>query len=434
MDAPTPRATDNVQATQPSRDAARSVAQSTRPTSMQGDRTVGQPRWRITTADRPSVSSPSAPATRRVPKGTPSLLVDRVLVQTSAGEQLQAVLPHVDAATSGVVLSRGRMKNRANLRRLITGLPDRGLDVPVVFDPEGYRRHIATSDEPFYFDRDGIFAETLEQNLSDQRALGAHVALTPTGLVGTQSVDALEAAAEQASRLSRDDFMFTAPLDARILDDQSLTNRVAAIFSSLKVPVAIMLGGQLDPLGKKSKRRIRAVRTLTAGPAHIAALRTDFNAFDVVCHGGFTAAIGSGGSLRHAIGPEEQPMSLDREDESPSVLYPRLGSWWRGSRIAKEHGRQSAPVCKCRVCDGQRLNRFVSREDSAEARGHAVLVWQEWSRLVFEQEDMTQRALFWKTFCAGRIAEHEYLSDQLKRAQPLKAQPAFTAWAELPAL
>ena len=403
---------------------------------LRADRRGGAPRWRVTIADRPTVRDSPAqvrhPARPR-PLGTPGLLMDRVLVQTSAGAQLEAVRPYIDPATSGLVIGRGRMSNRANLRDIVVGLPDRGLDVPVVFDPEGYRRHIATTTTPFFFGRQDMFAKTLEENLDDQRALGVDVALTPTGFIRLDGIDALEAAAERAARLDREDVIFTAPLDAAILDDSALTERVWAILNGLPIPVGLILAGQLDPLDTKSRRRIVAQRAFTAGPAHVAAFRTDFNAFDVLCHGGFTAAIGSGGSMRHAVDPEQQARSIDPDDTSPSVLYARLASWWRGSKIVREYGRMPAPACSCAACDGRRIDRFRSGDDSADARAHGVAVWQDWSRLIVEQKTMAERSAFWKTFCQGRIDEHYFLSQELKRAAPLRPRPAFNAWAQLPA-
>lgn len=393
-----------------------------------------RPRWRIATVGQQRAStSPTATVERPRPTGTPGLLTDRVLVQTSAGVQLHAVLPYIDQKTSGLVLSRGRMTNRTNLRTLIDALSARGFDAPVVFDPEGYRHHVATVGAPFHFGQDGMFAETIDDNLSQQRALGVDVALTPTGLIRRDNVDALRAAAAQANQLRRDDFIFAAPLDAAILDDSILTTHVWEILKSLTAPIAFILAGQLNPLDTNAEARITALRTFAAGPAHVAAFRTDFNGLDLLCHGGFTAAIGTGGSMRHAIDPHQRATSIDPEDQSPSVLYERLANWWRGSRIAREHGRIPAPVCGCAVCDGQRLDRFLSRDDSDSARAHGVVIWQQWSKLILEQETRDNRAQFWKTFCRSRIDEHALLSDQLRRAKPLTVGQAFKAWANLPA-
>lgn len=393
---------------------------------------IGTSRWRLAAAG-PTITTVPADIARRRPVGTPGLLIDRVLVQTSAGAPLEAILPHVDQRTSGLVLSRGRMTNRDKLRELITRLPERGFDAPVVFDPEGYRHHTATVSAPFHFGDEGIFPDTLEENLSSQRSLGVDVAQTPTGLIGIDNIDALESAVEQANQLARDDFTFTAPLDAAILDDADLTARIWQVLNALTAPVSLILASQFDPFDTNAESRITAVRSFAAGPADVAAFRTDFNAFDLLCHGGFAGAIGTGGSMRHATGPGEQPFSADPKDESPSVLYERLACWWRGSKIARVHGRSPVPVCNCAVCDGRRLDRFLTRQDSNEARAHGVLIWQGWVELLVGQATMTDRAAFWKTFCQGRIDEHMMLSEQLRRAKPLAVRSAFKAWAKLPA-
>jgi hypothetical protein len=405
--------------------------------SAQEPQVRARPRWKITSVGHQTVSA-TADATAQLagprrPAGTPGTLTDRFLVQTSAGAQLEAVLPYVDQARGGLVLGRGRMTNRVNLRQLITGLPERGFTAPVVFDPEGYRHHVATTEAPFCLLQKGMFTETLEENLSNQRALGVDVAQTPTGLIRGPNVHALEVAAEEIDRLSRDDFMVTAPLDVTILDDPTLTDRVWRILNGMRAPISLVLACQFDPFDTNAKARIAALRSLAAGPADVAAMRTDFNAFDLLCHGSFTGAIGSGGSMRHATDPDERPRSFDPEDESPSVLYERLACWWRGSKIAREHGRLPAPGCDCGPCDNRRISRFLSRDDSDDARAHGLIIWQRWSKLILAKPTIGERAAFWRTFCQGRVSEYDVLSEQLRRAKTLQARPALKAWAELPA-
>jgi hypothetical protein len=227
--------------------------------------------------------------------------------------------------------------------------------------------------------------------------------------------------------------MFTAPLDVAILDDNTLADRVWGILNDLRVPVSLVLASQFDPLDKNAEARISTLRSFVAGPADVAMMRTDFNALDLLCHGSFAAAIGSGGSMRHATDPSEQARSFNRDDESPSVLYERLASWWRGSKIAREHGRMPAPGCDCVPCDNRRISRFLSKDDSDDARAHGVIIWQRWARLILEQPTLADRAVFWKNFCRTSIDDHGLLSAQLRRAKTLAARPALKAWAHLPA-
>ena len=411
--------------------------------SLSSPGTPRRARWTVTRATpsqavspRPGSSSTASLVAPRRPPGTPGLLTDRVLVQTSAGAQLRAVLAYVDQAHGGLVLGPGRMTNRANLRELIIGLRDRGFQAPVVFDSEAYRRHVASTDSPFLLENSGLFAETLEENLTSQRALGVDVAQTPTGYVRRDGLEALEAAVGQVALLQREDFMFTVPLEVTVLDDPLLSARVWRILNQLEVPISLILGGQFDPLGtsaKSAEARITSLRAFAAGPAAVAAMRTDFNAFDLLCHGGFTGAIGSGGSMRHATDPEERERAVDPTDESPSVLYDRLASWKRGSTIAREHGRMPAPSCACARCGGRRINRFLSREDSDDARAHGVLIWQAWTETIVGQPTVADRALYWRNFCRAKLDEHALLSAQLRRAKQLAAHPALKAWAKLPA-
>lgn len=398
-------------------------------------------RWTVVKApQKQTVSEPSSGGASLAapgrPTGTPGLLTDRVLVQTSIGSQLRAVSAHVDQAHGGLVLGLGRMTNRANVQRLIGGLRDGGFLAPTVFDPEAYRKHVASTDSPFLLQSNGLFTETLEEHIASQCALGFDVAQTPTGYIRRNSLDALEAAVGQVALLNRQDFMFTVPLEVTVLDDPLLAARAWGLLNQLKVPVSLILGGQFDPLGnsvKAAEKRIGVLREFAAGSAHVAAMRTDFNAFDLLCHGSFTGAIGSGGSMRHAPDPKERSRVVDRTDESPSVLYDRLASWKRGSTIAREHGRMPAPDCMCVRCDGRRISRFLSREDSDDARAHGILIWQEWTEAIVTQPTVANRASYWRNFCRAKIDEHALLSVQLRRAKQLAPHPALRAWAKLPA-
>jgi hypothetical protein len=382
----------------------------------------------VTYAARPATATPVR--TRR-PPGTPGKLTDRVLVQTSTG-QLDSVLPWLDDTVSGLVLGRGQMSNRKNLRALIQGLPDRGWDGPVVFDPEAYRHYTATTDTPFLLDTGGMVGETLTENLDSQRALGSDVALVPMGYVDVGQTDALKAGAAQASALTRDDTMFIAPLKIALLGRTYFT-QVSSILTSIGLPVGLVLFGQFDPLDHDAKALVTNLRTLVSGPTHYAPLRTDFNGLDLIAHGAFSAAIGSGGSMRHATAPDERPRSYNAADESPSVLYGRLASWWRGSKIAREHGRVPAPRCECGPCDGQNIARFLSRDHSDDARAHAVTIWQRWARDLLGHRTHGGRADYWKNFCTAALNEHAMLATQIGRTKPFPPRSGLSAWAQLPA-
>lgn len=395
------------------------------------DATSHRPRWRVERAMTAVEATPAKPQPKTAPVGSQRLITDRILVQAGAGSELESVLPHIDQAISGLVVSAGR-SGRESIRKQITGLTDRGFDIPVVFDPEGYRKHPASIEAPFHLQSDGLVPETLEDAISAQIALGAAIAQTPTGYICADTLDALEVAIEQANRVARDDFLFTLPLDAAILDDPARVARVSGLIDGVRMPVSLILGSQFDPFDTNAETRVLAARSLASGRTQVCSFRTDFNGFDVMGHGAFAAAIGVGGSKRHAVDPRQHSFSANRKDESPSVLYPRLCDLHRGSWIANLHGRQPAPTCECPPCDGQSLARFLSRDYTDEARAHGVAIWQKWARLMLANDTTAERASFWKTRCQAAVDEHGLLAVQLGQPKSLPVRAQMKVWAKLP--
>lgn len=363
--------------------------------------------------------------------GSPRLLAQRMLVQCAPGAELDAVLPHIDADISGLVLTAGQYK-APRLTELIRQLPDRGFGAPVVFDVAAYRRHVATTDAPFLLDGDDNLA-SLNDALDRQIALGVSVGTTPTGYVRAGNLDALAEAAQLASRLERDDYLFTVPIDASILDTLASRRVLASILDAVRAPVGLLLGSQFDPFDEKSADRVRATRALLATSTNMIPIRTDFAAFDWIAHGAFAAAVGTGSSKRHAVDPDQQTYAHRSEDRSPSVLYPRLLSFWKGQKIAEAHGRLPAEKCECGACGGLNIARFVSESYLPDARAHGVAVWQHMARLMLSQDDLGARATFWKNRCQSALDEHTVLATQLRRAKPFEERGGLRAWATLPA-
>ena len=139
-------------------------------------------------------------------------------------------------------------------------------------------------------------------------------------------------------------------------------------------------------------------------------VRTDFNGLDLVAHGAFAAAIGTGGSsgtpLTRPRGRWPSALEGSRRDPSPSVLVPELASWFKGSKISKLFGARPtlAPRCDCPVCGGQRLTRFLRREDQDDAIAHAVAVWSRWAADLLDQPTMRDRAEYWQNLCSDAVA------------------------------
>jgi hypothetical protein len=348
--------------------------------------------------------------------------------------QVRTLLPYVDTACSGVILIAAdqselqRQRRQALLERVQS---DWGYSGLLLTDPGAHSRHLATAAQPFLLPDDSSTRQDLDSALDAQRSAGAAVCLTPTGYIDAGNTDALRAAATAVAQLNRKDVIFTVPVDIAMIGAAFFT-QTAAILADVPCPIALLLGRQFDPIDHAPKTVVRNLRQLAATLPHLAVFATDLNAFDIAAHGGFTAAIGCGSSYRHIIRPGEKATAFDPADASPSVLFPDLATWRSGSTIAKWFGTRRCRTCACPVCNGRALNTFLDRSDHNDARAHGVATWMPWARDLLSQPTIGARAHYWRTFCAGRVAEHTVLAAQLQRPDPLPGQEGITAWAELP--
>ncbi|SMD27629.1 hypothetical protein [Kibdelosporangium aridum] len=163
------------------------------------------------------------------------------------------------------------------------------------------------------------------------RDYGACVALTPTGYLQAGDSDALRAAVRAAREIGRDDVLFSAPLDIGwFLNDH--IDHLIAVLATLPLPKAVFLGGQFDPMDRY-RDGVPNLRRVVAEAGDIAVFRTDLTGFDAMSQGAFATSIGSGGSLRHII-PFGQIRRSNNKDESPSVLYGDLMTFYKGSTLA----------------------------------------------------------------------------------------------------
>jgi hypothetical protein len=287
-------------------------------------------------ADR---STPAAPA------GPANALTDQVLVHTSwdAGQKLLDVV--LSSNAGGFVLRGSKASNG------VQQLKQDGFGGVLLIDPESYDEAVATADAPFILPKDTLYEVTLDEILNGQRACGATVALTPTGYFRAGDSDALKAAADAVAALGRDDVLFSVPIDIAWLGNDHI-GQLIAVLERLKAPKAVFLGGQFDPLDRY-KAAVANLRRLVAEAGHTAVLRTDLTGFDVLCHGAFATSIGTGGSLRHIIPFGEPPRSSNNKDRSPSVLYPDLMAFFRGSTQANRFANVPAP--RCQACGDRAL-------------------------------------------------------------------------------
>lgn len=364
---------------------------------------------------------------RSAPKTAPGaafVLTDQILLHTS-WDTVRKLLPVLPEHVGGLVL-RGA-KAAAGIKELRR----RGFDRPVVFDPEGYTRDVATENEPFVLTSDdgGLFGLTLEQELQRQRDFGACVALTPTGYIHAGDNDALKAAVERACDIDRDDVLFSAPLDVGWFTSEHIDHLIARL-AMLKHPKAVFLGGQFDPM-ERYQDAVANLRRVVAEAGDIAVLRTDLTGFDAVSHGAFATSIGSGGSLRHMI-PFGQIRRSAKDDKSPSVLFGELMTFHKGSTLHDRFANDRAPICYCRPCQGRALDTFLDKEDAIPAHQHSLCTWAAWIPDLRDQHNLADRATWWRNRCAAAIESADVINGRINQPDAFTAPETLRAWAELP--
>jgi hypothetical protein len=360
-----------------------------------------------------------------LPSGLSLQLANRALVYLRP-EKLSAVLPWVDPGCSGMILAGREWEGAMHLLRAL------GASFPVVADPEGYRRHTATVEEPFWLPgAGGLLPATLQEVLDAQLRAGAVTALTPTGYIPAAGTDELKAAIRQFTKLGEVDAIFVAPLDISLLGG-SYFPQTAAILAELERPVALVLGCQGNPLDQR-KEIITNLRAL-AHRIPLAPIRTDLVGLDLSCQGAVFTAIGTGGSLRHTVDPAEKDKARVR-GTAPSVLWPELLTIYKGSTIAEFFGAREhlAPVCNCGVCGGRRITRFLRREQQDEAISHGIASWLPLAARLLTAGTMRARAETWKETCRDAVEQHQAQLDRLQRIDGLRLEPAVRRWSALPA-
>jgi hypothetical protein len=360
-----------------------------------------------------------------LPDGFPAWLAHKALVYLRP-EKIPAVWPHIDAACSGMVLAG------AGTARALRILQAASVTFPVLTDPEGYKDHTASCEAPFRLPpADGMFSVTLGAALDAQLQAGAVAALTPTGYIKAAETDVLKAAVSEFAGLGRKDSIFLAPLDVSLLG-RGYFDQTVAILAELQGPVALVIGSQGNPLDH-SKDIIPNLRRL-ALRVPLIPLRTDFNGLDLLAHGAVAAAIGTGGSVRHAVDPAEKGQAFN-PGPAPSVRWPQLLTFFKGSSIAELFGARprQAPSCSCAPCRGRRLTRFLSLGQQNEAIAHGVATWSPMAARLLSAPSVRDRAELWKAWCEDAVAGHQAVLDMLRRLEGLRPQPSLSRWAALPA-
>lgn len=369
--------------------------------------------------DRPAPDAPSGPA---------GALRDRILVHTG-WRDAPKLLDAIPAAHSGLVLPGTASGFKAALKLRETG----SYDGMLLIDPEGYTEAVATEEAPFVRPGDALFALTIDEVLARQRTCGTAVVLTPTGYLRAGDSDALKAAAAAAAALDHDDVVFSVPIDVAWLAEDHI-DLLIAVLERLPLPKAVFIGGQFDPL-KRHRGAVANLRRLVAEGGHVAVLRTDLTAFDVLSHGAFAASIGTGGSRRHIIPFGEKPIAgTGKEtDQSPSVLFGDLMAFYKGSTLKDAYQNAIAPACPCPACDGRHLDTFRTAKDSAAAHRHGIHTWCGWLTELLGQPTVLDRANWWHNRSLAAVTQNEIVNVRLERPDALKLPKTLDAWANLAA-
>jgi hypothetical protein len=310
-----------------------------------------------------------------------------------------------------------------------------GFEGILIIDQAAYEAEAATADEPFALpEPDGrLFVGGLEGVLQEQRDCGASIAMTPTRYVHAGDAEALKGVMRAAQAIKRDDVVVTVPVDTSWLRDESL-RQLTAVLQRIQHPKALILGGQFNPLEKFASAP-KNLRFLAEEIPDLGLWRTDLAAFDCIAYGGLFAAIGAGGSLRHAVPEDEEPQSSSFPGaQPPSILVPDLLRFALADSLARKYANTIPPRCSCLVCDGAFLDRFNRRdgETRAVAHAHNAATWSSWLPDLFGHQHLGDRQLWWKNRCQAAVDAHEAENARIKQPRAFKPRKVLRAWATLP--
>lgn len=330
-------------------------------------------------------------------------------------------------AEGGLVLTGARPVRAARRCR-----EEYGFTGPILYDLAAAESGVADRDEPFDGTGDRLLEVPLEQRLQGQIDAGADAALTPTRYLRAGDLGAVEAAIRGVDRLGRDDVILSLPLDAGWLAP-GLIDKLIDVLSGVRIPKAVMPGGQFDP-PQRVMDGVLGLRRMVAEVPDVALFRTDLAGLDAVARGCLAASIGTSGSLRHIVPPGAAPLYGGRdeagEDRSPSVLVPDLLTYVRGSVLADRFGERPAPICRCAWCGGRSIAGFLRQEDWKDARLHGVAVWSAWVRNILYPDSVEGRRRYWRQLCRDAIAAHARYDALIRSPEPAFVPPApLWAWA-----
>ncbi|SEG75957.1 hypothetical protein SAMN04489712_111102 [Thermomonospora echinospora] len=378
------------------------------------DRTTAQPR----SASGSLLSSSDA-------QGTAARAVAQRILVLERARLLRESPDYLDPDHGGLVLC-GRDCS-ARLRELagtFTGV--------LAEDCAAYEREVATPDAPFSLPEGVLFGGDLDSALQEQLDRGATFAIAPTRYVRAGDSASLKAVMKTVNELERDDVVVPLPVSISWLRTEGRT-QLTAVIRAIRHPVALILGGQYDPLQQFAKAP-ENLRGLLADVPGTGLWRTDLAGFDALAHGGGFAAIGAGGSVRHLVPAGERAESSGGGPNYPSVLVPELLRFSTAKFLADAYANTTPPRCHCARCDGRYLDAFFDRTDAAKAAAHAhnSATWNSWLPDFLEQPTLTDRQRWWQGRCKLAVDAHALENNRIGQPGKFKPSRPLEKWATLP--
>ncbi|MGW6506604.1 hypothetical protein ACWGCP_03460 [Streptomyces niveus] len=362
----------------------------------------------------------------------PGPLDGRLLLHVSMS-RLWQVQDHIDAGSGGLVLCGDGAVNKAGKLR------KEDFTAPLLVDPEVYTSHVATPEAPFPRTEDeGLsfgdpqFDDPLRVSVNRQRAAGVTAVITPTGYIQAEDADSLLAAARQVEALGDSSLIFAVPFDVGWLQEEDSVRQLIGALNLTQGPKALMLGGQMDPLGR-FPQAVGNLRRVLASVPGAALMRTDLAVFGALAHGASFGSYGTTASLRHIVPPGQPTQSTKAIMRAPHVLFPELMGFFLGSKIAKAFAAADSPRCNCRVCDGDGLDRFTSMlgEHQRQAAAHNIETMGTWLHAVMAAPPGNERQTRWHGLCRGAVEHYPVLNASIDQKGAFKPDAQLKRWAAL---
>lgn len=372
----------------------------------------------------PPAQHPARGAPRTAAASAQEILAGRMLLQVGP-TRVGYFAPHLYPNRSGLILSGTDPTRKAvRLRRARH-------DGVVLADPARYLEHRADAEAPFIPAPDQpLPVDPLEDAVLTQIARGADAAISPTGYIEAEDSAALIAAAKQIAAFNDPRLVFAVPISNAWLRDESLRQLIAILGDTPGVK-AIMLGGQMDPLGAL-RNGVENLCTLIEQVPGAALMRTDIAAFGALARGAVFAAFGMGSSQRHIVPPGEKPESSSDSWLSPAVLYPELMDFFLGLNLARLFSitdEAQVPTCTCGICGGARIDRFTGRSHDRDAMGHNVAIMMGWAGQLAKAAANGATRRWWADLCATAVERCDEVNSAINAPGGLKVSAQLAQWA-----